>query len=483
MDKGLDNQELRKLVKELMLKKLIKEDDDDELGIYGGGFDAHEFDTNAMNAAMRDIAASGEKFEPLGKSKFEKNLDVDAMKNDLTMANLNLPKEKEKTKKIQQNLDKRYKHEKQFGVGSLNENEDSKNFTDFDTSNLYKFLKDAMYYIETNALDYAEGAHLLETALIEKFDVVKKNKFNYSLNENPNVNPNSKINRPKDAEGTDITNGARVEDLATGTVGRVLHPGVDENGNLTIHVDWVYNFGDAIVKPVVYPNKIVVRDDTRVVREDEVEEGIGHSHTVGRGQNIKPGNYPQTLKRVGIKENLDQAAPMVDDEVFIVIDSPFNRAHYKDLIGKTFSDSPAYAQTKVIKKNEAEALENTNSLAEEDSDFSTSEREHHGEQELNTLANATEQQVPQELLKFIIPGSFNETDADDDGRYEISFSLKIPKQSDETIKDVESFIREYIPTDIGGPGQSYQKTNIYTELEKGTNKWIVNVNVARGYDI
>jgi len=643
MDKELSGPELRKLVKELMLKKLIKEDDDDELGIYGGGFDTYEFDNDAMRAAMADIKADGQEFEPLGKSKFEKNLDIDGMKNDLSMDNLNLPKEKEKTRQIQQNLDKRYKHEKQFGVGSLNENDfekpikntggltatdpifhqlqelklnpiytpwgtididvdglhgsttisfhkitmkageetklyganlvfenmfdgppdveknafignlfdavdfvkkekeksekelaniptinatsaephvgprvvgkmdlptdnkkrfkendESKNFTDFDMTNLYKFLKDAMYYIESNGFDYAEGAHLLEKALIEKFNVTKKSApvQNFSLNENPNVNPKSKINRPKDAEGSDITNGARVEDLDTGTVGRVLHPGIDENGNLTIHVDWVYNFGDAIVKPVVYPNKIVVRDDNRIVREEEIEEGMGQSHTVGKGENIKPGNYPQTLKRVGLKENLDQAVHTTDDEVFFVVDNDFNRAHYKDLIGKTFDDAPGYAQVKLVKRNTTGIPEDSveaafhratevpkTEMENETFDYAAAEREQSGQQELNALSSEAEQQVPEDLIKFMVPDSFNSTDADEDGRYEMNFILKIPKQSDETVKDVERFIKEYIPTDIGGPGQSYQKTNLYTELEKGTNKWIINVNVSKGYNI
>lgn len=31
--------------------------------------------------------------------------------------------------------------------------------------------------------------------------------------------------------------------------------------------------------------------------EDEMEEGMGRSHAVGRGQNKKPANYPDTFKR------------------------------------------------------------------------------------------------------------------------------------------------------------------------------------------
>lgn len=201
----------------------------------------------------------------------------------------------------------------------------------------------------------------------------------------------SKIDRPTDAEGQPITTRARVEDLNTKAIGRVVRFGSDEKGVQTVHVDWTQNFGGPIPTTVTYPKSIVVRDEQRIVREEEIEEGLGHSHTMGRGENVKPANYPQTLKRVGMNESFDAA--------------------------------------KIL-------------------------------QEVNYS-------IPKGLQCFLVENSFNKTEE------QINYSVRIPKQADETLKDIEKFIKE----EAALSGKEYVNENIYTELEKATNKWIVKISI------
>lgn len=206
---------------------------------------------------------------------------------------------------------------------------------------------------------------------------------NGGMDENENLP--TKIDRPVDAEGSPITLRAIVKDLVTDSIGRVVRFGVDDEGKQTVHIDWVQKFGGEVPKSITYPDRIVVRDENRVVREEEMEEGIGHSLTIGKGQNAKPGNYPQTLKRVGMNENLDNATT-IDNEVFLVTDNPFNRTHYADLVGKTFPDAPGYAKTKVIKPEDIEAEklikydDEGKQITSEEFDFPTAERDFHNQE-------------------------------------------------------------------------------------------------------
>ncbi|NBU48223.1 MAG: hypothetical protein EBS34_12455, partial [Flavobacteriales bacterium] len=41
--------------------------------------------------------------------------------------------------------------------------------------------------------------------------------------------------------------------------------------------------------------------------EEEIEEGAGHSHTIGKGENKKPINYPEELMREAINEAIEEA--------------------------------------------------------------------------------------------------------------------------------------------------------------------------------
>lgn len=311
---------------------------------------------------------------------------------------------------------------------------------------------------------------------------------------------NTSIERLLDAEGNPITLKCRVEDPTTGSAGRVVRFGVDDNNKQTVHVDWIQSFGKTIPKSIVYPETIVVRDDTRTfVKETEIEEGIGHSHTIGKGQNIKPGNYPQTLKRVGLKENhdnlwnescktwwdnlhpldrvelgkkyfpeksyyeltkkdisdifcktaeeknggkqisenLDLAQTTTEEkEVYLVVDNGFNRAHYKDLIGQTFDDAPGYAAVKVVKPSEIKE---------------------------NLIQEIDEYYIPEELRPFYISESIHTKDSTTTYEY----TLKIKKQSDETPKDIINFIKE----------AENKKVDVILEYEKGSEKWVAKVLV------
>lgn len=94
------------------------DNENDDLGMFGGAFDSDEFEGDAMKAAMADM---GDDFVPLGKSKFEKNINPEELKADLERQNLNLPSDEKELASIQSMMDRKKTHEKNFGAGSLNE--------------------------------------------------------------------------------------------------------------------------------------------------------------------------------------------------------------------------------------------------------------------------------------------------------------------------------------------------------------------------
>ena len=180
----MENKDLRKLIQKILKENFFDFED--------SNFDSEEMMGDAQIAAQQDIEDSGEEFEPLGKNKFEKNLNINSFLKDL-------------------------KHSPK--ISSLNEK--------------------------------------------------------------------SKIDRPKDAEGQPLTLNARVEDVENGNSGRIIRFGADDNGKLTVHVDWYGEFRGDTPNQVTYPEKIVVRDNNRIVREDEMEEGIGVGLAMKHGMNIK----------------------------------------------------------------------------------------------------------------------------------------------------------------------------------------------------
>ena len=169
----MDNKNLRKSIQKLLKEGFFNDEN----------FDTEEMMGNAQQAAKKDIEDSGEEFEPIGSSKFEKKFDINSFLKDL-------------------------KHSPK--ISSLNEK--------------------------------------------------------------------SQIDRPKDAEGQPLTIRTRVEDIETGNAGKIIRFGADDSGKLTVHVEWLGEFGGNIPKSITYPDKIVVRDSNRIVREVEnQEETEGHS--------------------------------------------------------------------------------------------------------------------------------------------------------------------------------------------------------------
>jgi hypothetical protein len=465
-----EEKELRNHIRKMLeqnkkaLKENFDDEDEDNLGIFSDYDEDEAFGGEAMKAAMADIKSSEGEFEPLGKSKFEKNLDIDQLKQDLSIAKLNLPSEKEKLKPIKKQLDVRYNQEKRFGKGSMNESHkidvsdplidklkengfnpelmpwgsveididtphgketisyhkiqvktptyliNNKGEESMYTANLlwdspfegggiekepnvfFGTLEDAikfaldrkneaqkemdalpklsttfkpeepevgpkivgkidltgmdtkrfeegaeetniipekilnyMYFsfgshfgdpdeIEINAGDkYGVGKQMIKNIGTPSYNSEDKTmdipiEFTYNemndrstiykvpyfvwkkikdgtwkgkpqgrftqsidLNEG-NVNPDTKINRPKDAEGQPITLKARVEHLKSGIAGRVERFVIGDDGKINVKVDWI---GDSLMsmklKSVVPTTDIVVRDSTRVVREEEGE--------------------------------------------------------------------------------------------------------------------------------------------------------------------------------------------------------------------
>lgn len=119
----MEEKKLREIIKRVLSERF----QDDDLGAFSGDFDEFDFDDAAMQAAKKDIEASGEEFEDLGKSKFEKKADFKKkFKSDLKRANLDLPSDEQEVERLAQVIKDRGEHEKKFGAGTLNEQ-------DFDT--------------------------------------------------------------------------------------------------------------------------------------------------------------------------------------------------------------------------------------------------------------------------------------------------------------------------------------------------------------
>lgn len=108
----MDSKTIRKHI-----QQFLKENYDDIS--YWSDFDRNEFGGDAMRAAMSDMKDDGMEVEPLGKSRFEKDLDAEEMIQDLENAKLGLPSDSKKLKAIQ----KKIYHLERLGAGSLNETE------------------------------------------------------------------------------------------------------------------------------------------------------------------------------------------------------------------------------------------------------------------------------------------------------------------------------------------------------------------------
>lgn len=117
--------------RELLNKQINEHFDDEELPDMYTHFDPDEFSGDAMKAAQHDIEASGEKFTPLGQHKYEKGMNPDEFKANISRAQLDLPNDKKHLDNIRQFQQMKSTHEKKFGHGSLNEKELSEEINAF----------------------------------------------------------------------------------------------------------------------------------------------------------------------------------------------------------------------------------------------------------------------------------------------------------------------------------------------------------------
>lgn len=122
MDKKT-NKIVNKVVKEEIAKKLkeLREDDYEDIPDEYKEFDPEEFEGSAKQAAKQDIEGSGEEFQDIGQSKYEKNVSAEDFLKDLKQANMRLPQDEKEIEKIQKALDKRKEQVASMKGASLNE--------------------------------------------------------------------------------------------------------------------------------------------------------------------------------------------------------------------------------------------------------------------------------------------------------------------------------------------------------------------------
>jgi hypothetical protein len=271
-------------------------------------FDEFEFDDEAMKAAMSDIEASGGDFEELGASKFEKDPKFkEKFKSDLKRANLELPSDEEEVEKLAQMLKRRKEHEKMFGAGSLNE-AGVEHIEDAEGNPIK--LKSQVQH-ESGVNGYVERFMVGD----DKNMLVKVNWIGSDDIEKV-VNPKTLIVKESAMMNEEAYEASRymffgnleqirrqaglLLDLDENKINEILENGhdwaQDHIATAKESIDQVFDFlmnetqsGDMW--------KSVDLEDREDKMEDEIEEGMGHSFTVGMNKNEKPVNYPEELMR------------------------------------------------------------------------------------------------------------------------------------------------------------------------------------------
>src|SRR3972149_403655 len=84
----------------------------------------------------------------------------------------------------------------------------------------------------------------------------------------------SKLDKPKDSAGNSISSGVRVEDLESGSAGRVERFGIDDKGQLTVHVAWITKYGQIAPKSIVYPKNIIVKDSAKKITDEGIKDTL-----------------------------------------------------------------------------------------------------------------------------------------------------------------------------------------------------------------
>ncbi len=430
--KNLSEEEVRNIIR----KTLQERYEDDDLGIYGDNFDEFEFDNDAMRAAKADIESSGEEFEDLGRSKFEKDPKFkEKFKSAVKQANLNLPSDDEEITRLASVIKQKKAHEKQFGVGSLNE-ENIDRPTDSEgnpitlkvrvehkdsgtAGRVERFIVGDDGEMNVKVIWYQDPMGDTLPSIVSTEDIIVKDK-------------NAVI---KEGESTRYMFFSNLEQMKAQTE-KLL--GLDENKLSEIlesghdwaqdHIATAKESMDQVFDFIM--NEIKNEDSEKT----EMDESNIRSHANGRGQNKKPSNFPKEFKRDALKEgvmdtikstlkgispeqkeyNKKNNLPLdwdgtkagyhefitnkkhtkgtnetfeideeydfnreeieahdkkafeeeMDKEIFYVVDNDFNKAHYPDLIGKTFENPPGYAQVKVVKQGDIELKESEESWDE-----------------------------------------------------------------------------------------------------------------------
>lgn len=253
-------------------------------------------------------------------------------------------------------------------------NDEEKDFY-FDTKSLYHFLQDA--FDQLSIYNEAEAAQILEKELLKHFDITPKR-----------LEEASGLLRPKDANGVDITNKSRVKHIETGYIGHVIRPGINENGEQIIQVDWMKD-SSTTTGPGrdVYPTEIVVEDDTRIVRE-----ATSHSIPNGRSANGRPETFPGYFERDITNKNLSNngtpeifsANRITNTEFDIMANARAMNAQKEDPL-MNIVPKPAVETIKYT-MYEKEKLE-------EGYDFAAAERDFHNQENLEDLSQYTQKAI------------------------------------------------------------------------------------------
>jgi hypothetical protein len=283
-------------------------------------FDEMEFDNEAMKAAMSDMENSGEEFEELGASKFEKSPKFkEKFKSALNRANLELPSDEEEVERLAQMVKSRNDHEGRFGKGSLNET-DVEHIKDANGKPIK--LKSPVQH-ESGVNGYVERFMvgddknmLVKVTWIQSPNVDKLN---------PIVSPEKLIVKENMMEINEeayeesrymfFSNLEQIRrqaglllDLDENKINEILENGhdwaQDHIATAKESIDQVFDF---LMNETQSDDMLDSNNVEHTEGEEEIEEGMGRSFTVGMNKNEKPEDYPEELMREAVKSMIKEA--------------------------------------------------------------------------------------------------------------------------------------------------------------------------------
>ena len=309
-------------------------------------FDESDFDDEAMKAAMSDMEASGEEFEELGASKFENDPKFkEKFTTALNRANLELPSDEKEIEDLANMIRKRKSHEEMFGAGSLNETE-------------IEHVKDAngKAIKLKSQVQHENGA----TGYVERFmagddkNMLVKVNWVGSKKAEPIVSPEEIIVKQKE-KSLDELNKSTYNNAAVGALGKgdkdlaldfLSHSnemGIEDDKEayeasrymffsnlqqIRRQAGLILDMDESEIQEILENGHDWAQDHIATAKEsidqvfdflmnetsdeeyhedeEDIEEGIGHSFTVGMNKNEKPVNYPEDLMRGSIKKALSE---------------------------------------------------------------------------------------------------------------------------------------------------------------------------------